>query len=124
MSTNIHAAKKLGTWGFWVDSSDEANTTLFRLLKYLCDCGVRIDRVNAQGMYVMVLSSRSMIESTNFNRTFLDAMHKNIRMPPKDTNIIVKNMMDLGAEFTKITHLFPPMFAQYVSKYDEFAEGI
>lgn len=61
-STNIHAAKKLGTWALWVDSSDESYTILFRLLKYLCDCGVRVDGVNAQGMYVMVLSSRNMIE--------------------------------------------------------------
>ena len=62
LSTNINAAKKLGTWPFWMNSSNEPYKILFRLLKYLCDCGVRIDRVNAQGMYVMVLSSRSIIE--------------------------------------------------------------
>lgn len=45
-------------------------------------------------------------------------------MPPRAPNIIVKSMVDLGAEFTKITHLFSPLFAQYVSKYDELAEGI
>ena len=69
--------------------------------------------------------AEALLKSTDLDRTFLDAMHEFCYdMLPKDTNVIVENMVDLGAEFPKTTCLFSPLFAQYVSKYDEFAEGI
>lgn len=60
ISLRFISAKKITRWDYF-GSSKEFLMEFIRLFKYLSDCGVRTDRVNAQGMYVTIWSFRGMI---------------------------------------------------------------
>lgn len=117
--------KKIAKWDRFVHVPDETLAAFVGLFRYLSDGGVRVDRVNAQGKYVMVLSLMSMITAADLDRTCLDELlsRKNIESL-RCVNLMVKGMVDLGAEFVGTDDYWTPMFAENARRFEELAEGI
>ena len=57
--------KKIAKWDVYIYRREEISAVSIGLFKYLSDCGVCVNRVNAQGKYVMVLSLMSMITAAD-----------------------------------------------------------
>lgn len=117
--------KKLAKMDIFMDQNKVYFAGSLALFKYLSDCGVRMDRVNAQGRYVMGLLLGSMITAANLDRTCLDELQSRWNVWSfRGANMMIDSMVDMGAEFVGINDYWTPLFAESARKFEELAEGI